>query len=745
MKRFLGVLFTVISFVSYSQISWDYSHEQISENEVELIFFAKIDKTWKLYSQFKYDSTLLEAPLPLEFHFDASDSYELLGETKENTPSEAFDPIFEISVKYFKNRATFKQKIKVLSKEKIEINGTLFWQICDPKACMSGEETITFSINLIENLFNKEESSTKGCRDPNASNFDSIVNEDCDGITLGDDFSCCLYAGCTDSSQSNYNPKSNIDDGSCYLDGCTDSVALNYNSEATKLDNSCKYPEKEHNLYDDPLVNLKDPAANCGANNDDEEESNSLWWIFLLGIGGGILALITPCVFPMIPLTVSFFTKGKSEKGIFNAAMYGLFIMLIYFLLSIPFHIMPNIDPEILNQISTNTWLNILFFLIFIAFAFSFFGYYELTLPSKWGNKADSGSNIGGLIGIFFMALTLAIVSFSCTGPILGTLLAGTLGGDVSMVSFMGMEFKMVATKLTVGMTGFGLALGLPFALFALFPKFLNALPQSGGWLNSVKVVLGFLEVALAIKFLSNADMVEQWGLIKRETYFLLWFIVGVLTVLYLVGKIKFPHDAPLQKISKTRYGFIVLFTVFTIYLIPGIFGSHLNWWEHKLLSGFPPPLAYSYTYPEEEEVFKDYWEAIEYSKKVNKPIFIDFTGWNCTNCRDMEENVFPEVKDLLDQYVICKLYVDEKIKLPDSEIVIVPTNDGGSRKKILSTVGDRWSTLQITTYNKTSQPWYVLYSWKDGLLTHPIGKTKDIEEFSKWLECGLEAYENQE
>jgi thiol:disulfide interchange protein DsbD len=488
--------------------------------------------------------------------------------------------------------------------------------------------------------------------------------------------------------------------------------------------------------YKDELVELNNPSADCG---EKKSEENSLWAIFILGLLGGLIALITPCVFPMIPLTVSFFTKGEKGKGMFNAIMYGFFIMLIYFLLSIPFHIMPNIDPEILNQISTNSWLNLFFFAIFIAFALSFFGYYDLALPSKWGNKADSSSNIGGLIGIFFMALTLAIVSFSCTGPILGSLLAGTLGGDVSTVAILGMEFKMVATKLTVGMTGFGLALGFPFALFALFPKLLDALPQSGGWLNSVKVVLGFLEVALAIKFLSNADMVEQWGLIKRETFFVLWFIIGALTVLYLIGKIQFPHDSKLTKISKMRYGFILSFLFFTIYLIPGMFGSHLNWWEHEALSGFPPPLSYSYTYQQEEkEVFFDYWEAIEYAEKEGKAVFIDFTGWACVNCRKMEENVFPEVEDLLGEFVLCQLYVDEQTLLDNIEIVIVPTSDGGTKKKTLTTVGNKWSTLQAVTYASSSQPYYVLYSPKNGLLTNPIGYTPDVSEFQKWLKCGL-------
>ena len=488
--------------------------------------------------------------------------------------------------------------------------------------------------------------------------------------------------------------------------------------------------------YKDELVELNNPSADCG---EKKSEENSLWAIFILGLLGGLIALITPCVFPMIPLTVSFFTKGEKGKGMFNAIMYGFFIMLIYFLLSIPFHIMPNIDPEILNQISTNSWLNLFFFAIFIAFALSFFGYYDLALPSKWGNKADSSSNIGGLIGIFFMALTLAIVSFSCTGPILGSLLAGTLGGDVSTVFILGMEFKMVATKLTAGMTGFGLALGFPFALFALFPKLLDALPQSGGWLNSVKVVLGFLEVALAIKFLSNADMVEQWGLIKRETFFVLWFIIGALTVLYLIGKIQFPHDSKLTKISKMRYGFILSFLFFTIYLIPGMFGSHLNWWEHEALSGFPPPLSYSYTYQQEEkEVFFDYWEAIEYAEKEEKAVFIDFTGWACVNCRKMEEHVFPEVEDLLGEFVLCQLYVDEQTLLDNIEIVIVPTSDGGTKKKTLTTVGNKWSTLQAVTYASSSQPYYVLYSPKNGLLTNPIGYTPDVSEFQKWLKCGL-------
>ena len=478
MNKFLVVVFSIFSFTTYSQIldnivKWEFSQKQISETEVELQFKAEIEENWHLYSQ-----DIPETPPATTFTFIINGDTSIK-KIKEPNAIEEYDSNFEMALKYFVDEAIFKHTIDLSEVDNIKIDGYVDFMVCDDKQCLPPDyEEFNFTLKLTES-------------------YETDV------------------LGCVDSSQSNYNPNATVDDGSCYLDGCTDSVAINYNELATKLDNSCKYPEEEHNIYNDPLVDLN----NFG---NKEEGSNTLWGIFLLGLLGGIIALITPCVFPMIPLTVSFFTKGKSEKGIFNAAMYGFFIMLIYFLLSIPFHIMPNIDPEILNQISTNTWLNLLFFVIFIAFALSFFGYYELTLPSKWGNKADSGSNTGGLIGIFFMALTLAIVSFSCTGPILGTLLAGTLGGDVSTVSLLGIEFKMVATKLTVGMTGFGLALGLPFAIFALFPKLLSALPQSGGWLNSVKVVLGFLEVALAIKFLSNADMVEQWGFVKRETFFAL-------------------------------------------------------------------------------------------------------------------------------------------------------------------------------------------------------------------------------
>ena len=667
MKRILVSIFTLLSVITTAQILdpviWEFSQSKISQSEVELQFNASIEDHWHLYSQFTGQYFSDEGPIPTSFTFNESDFFIKQDSVLEEPPIQDYDPIWEETLKYYEGEVTFRQRIKLLTKDPFNITGEINFMLCDEVQCVF----------------------------PMPVPFSFQINSD----------------------------------GRIVEEKAEEEITIE------EIENTQKYNDK--------LVELNNPSTDCG---EKKSEENSLWAIFILGLLGGLIALITPCVFPMIPLTVSFFTKAEKGKGMFNAVMYGFFIMLIYFLLSIPFHIMPNIDPEILNQISTNSWLNLFFFAIFIVFALSFFGYFELALPSKWGNKADSGSNIGGLIGIFFMALTLAIVSFSCTGPILGSLLAGTLGGDVSTVVILGMEFKMVATKLTAGMTGFGLALGFPFALFALFPKLLDALPQSGGWLNSVKVVLGFLEVALAVKFLSNADMVEQWGLIKRETFFVLWFIIGALTVLYLIGKIKFPHDSKLLKISKMRYGFILSFLLFTIYLVPGMFGSHLNWWEHEALSGFPPPLSYSYTYEQEDkEIFFDYWEAIDYAEKEGKAVFIDFTGWACVNCRKMEENVFPDVEELLEQYVLCQLYVDEQTLLENPETVVVPTSDGRTKKKILTTIGNKWSTLQAVTYASSSQPYYVLYSPKNGLLTNPIGYTPDISEFESWLKCGLEEF----
>ena len=471
----------------------------------------------------------------------------------------------------------------------------------------------------------------------------------------------------------------------------------------------------------------------------EEEEQQGLSTIFFLGFLGGLLALLTPCVFPMIPLTVSFFTKSAQNKatGTIKAITYGVFIFLIYVLLSIPFHLLDSVQPEILNNISTNVYLNIAFFVIFIAFAFSFFGYYELTLPQSWSAKMDDKANqVGGYVGIFFMALTLAIVSFSCTGPILGSLLGGSLTSDGG------------AIQLTAGMGGFGLALALPFALFALFPNWLNALPKSGGWLNTVKVVLGFLEVALAFKFLSNADLVEHWGLIKRELFIGIWMVCAAGIALYLFGFIRFPHDGPKgQKVSKGNWTFGLLSITIFIYLAPGLTNTPAA--NLKLLSGFPPPLFYSYydkgtSAPLGLEAYKDFDQGLAAAKASGKPLMIDFTGWACVNCRKMEEQVWstPEVFSLLSEdYILVSLYVDDRKALSADQQFSYAQPNG--RIKQLKTIGDKWATFQTINFKNNSQPYYILLDEDLNLLNVPVGYTPDVAEYAQWLQDGLERYES--
>lgn len=472
------------------------------------------------------------------------------------------------------------------------------------------------------------------------------------------------------------------------------------------------------------------------APNVEVEEGKSLWVIFGLGFFGGLIALLTPCVFPMIPLTVSFFTKKGSNKGsgISKALLYGFFILAVYLVLSIPFHLLDSVNPDILNEISTNVWLNIIFFLIFLFFAFSFFGYYELTLPSSWTSKTTKGENIGGIFGVFFMALTLAIVSFSCTGPILGSLLAGSLSADGG------------AWQLTAGMGGFGVALGFPFALFAMFPSWLNALPKSGGWLNTVKVVLGFIELALAFKFLSNADLVKHWGLLKIEIFLGVWIIIFAGLALYLFGKIKFPHDSPIKKLSFSRLSFAILVAAFTVYLASGFrVNKETNTFTSlTLLSGLAPPVGYSFILPNDSpnalESFKDLKEGVAYAQKVNKPIIIDFTGLACVNCRKMEEHVWPDQTIdayLRNEYVLISLYVDDKKPLPEAEQFRVNRTSGGTRK--LENYGHKWAHFQTEFFQINSQPFYVLLT-SDGkqVLNKPVGYTPDKGEFASFLKEGL-------
>jgi thiol:disulfide interchange protein DsbD len=477
------------------------------------------------------------------------------------------------------------------------------------------------------------------------------------------------------------------------------------------------------------------------------ESKKSMWLIFIISFLSGFAALLTPCVFPMIPMTVSFFTKKSKSKseGIRNAILYGFSIIAIYVILGT---IVTTIfGPSALNALSTNVWFNLLFFVLLVVFAISFLGAFEIMLPSSWLNKADKASDKGGFIGIFFMALALALVSFSCTGPIVGTLLveSATIGGIAPFV----------------GMFGFSLALAIPFTLFAAFPGWMNALPKSGGWLNTVKVFLGFLELALAFKFLSNADLVVQGHFLERELFLAIWIGLFAVLTIYLFGFIRLPHDSPTEKLSVFRTLLASTCLVFVIYLIPGMWGAPL-----KLISGFPPPLSYSespsgigssentnshsenndmHLGPQNIMVFHDLEKAEAYAKEVQKPLFVDFTGHACVNCRKMEEKVWGEpgiIEILRDKMVIVSLYVDEKTALPFSEHKELEYAPG--KKMKITQIGHKWSYLQTTRYKSNTQPYYRLLGPQNEDLD--IGSADyehhgNATDFKAWLEKGLEEY----
>lgn len=467
--------------------------------------------------------------------------------------------------------------------------------------------------------------------------------------------------------------------------------------------------------------------------------NQSLLSVFGLGLLGGLFALIMPCIFPMIPLTVSFFTKSEGTKGegIRKASLYGFFIFLIYVLLSVPFHVLDGLNADILNTIASNVTLNVIFFLVFMFFAGSFFGFYELTLPQSWSNRASQAEGTGGIAGIFFMALTLALVSFSCTGPILGSLLVEAVSGG--------------AWPLTAGMAGFGVALGLPFALFAAFPGFLNSMPKSGGWLNSVKVVLGFLEVALAFKFLSTADLVGDWQFLRLEPFLLVWILCFLGIAAYLFGFIRFPLDSKKKRSrSPLGIGLATLSMVFVGYLAIGLTQADDTgtYKVRRVMSGIAPPTCYNYLLPCDEErniiPFKSLEKGLAHAREVNKPVLIDFTGKACQNCRRMEDNVWTvdRIKRYLtDEYVIVSLYVDDRTKLPESQHREVPHPNGKGRTRLIDEVGEKWQYFQQTVYAKASQPYYVLVSPDGTTLNPPVAYTPEVDDYENFLECGLNTY----
>ena len=526
--------------------------------------------------------------------------------------------------------------------------------------------------------------------------------------------------------EDNFNQKSIVQD--LYYQVCDDRVCIfqdiklvfNLDSEDESVIKSFDYSSIISDLQLD-LQNtelLENEYVNESSNNFSRRLN-----ILILGLLGGFLALLTPCVFPMIPLTVSFFST-KNEKARLYSMSYGFFIILIYVSLSIPFYFLENINPEILNQISTSPILNFIFFAIFIAFALSLFGLFEITLPSSWSNTVDSKSNLyKGLISTFFMSLTLCLVSFSCTGPILGTLLVGTLTSDGG------------AIDLTYGMLGFGVALAIPFTLLAFFPNIINKLPKSGSWTNSIKVILGFVELALAFKFLSNVDLIQEWGILKREVFIGIWVLISVSCGLYLI-------------ITSRKTSYIISSTFFILiglYMGSSLFNKSTNM---SLLSGLLPPEFYSIYNDSNDcplglDCIKDFDTGLDLAKLNNKPILLDFTGWACANCRRVEENTWsvPKVYDLINnEFILISLYVDDRSALSRDEIIVLRDKNGN--EKILNKVGEKWSAFQTVNFKNNSQPYYVLLSPNLDLLNKPLQYT-DTDTYFSWLDEGLKNYKS--
>ncbi|TNE53372.1 MAG: thioredoxin family protein [Bacteroidetes bacterium] len=694
-KIVFGFLLTLFSILQVQgqlelpedKVQWKFRVEQ-NECEATIIGEITMVPNWHIYALYLPEGSF---SIPTKVKLEANPNYELVGKVTEPKPHFEHDEMADEDLYYHSNRILLKQKIKILSKKNFQIKGTFSFQTCDDTHCLPPYETeFTVQVKacspkIEEAKTNEEEKGSEKTPDQNTEQKDSGASQ-------------------TSSVEEDKNPPANEETG-----------------------NSA---EKEKN----------NPSKK-----DKKNKNRSLWVIFAISFGSGFLALLTPCVFPMIPMTVSFFTKQSKTKsqGIRNAIIYAISIIAIYILLGVV--ITAVFGASSLNEMSTNPWFNLFFFALLIVFAVSFMGAFEIRLPNSWINKADSKADKGGFIGIFFMALVLALVSFSCTGPIVGSLIveAASVGGITPIV----------------GMFGFSLALALPFALFAAFPGWLNSMPQSGGWLNTVKVVLGFLELALAFKFLSNADLAWQSHFLERELFIAIWIGVFAVLALYLFGKITLPHDTPIERLSVGRTLFGTLVLVFVIYMLPGMWGAPL-----KLINAFPPPNHYAesplgvggggnsggheqesipgtHLGPQNIMAFHDYDDALAYAKQVNKPLFVDFTGWNCVNCRKMEQGVWgePGIIDILkEDVIVVSLHVDERTELPKED---QKTVDIQGKKRKISTVGDKWMLKQINEYNIAAQPYYIMQS--------PDGKDlnngsadyqnhRDPAKFQQWLKDGL-------
>ncbi len=709
MKQFLLILFTLTIWTStnaqiLTPVKWSFSIEKVKDKEYDLKFQAKMDKGWTVYSQFTEDN----GPVPTTINFDEMEGIDLVGKAKESgKKKQGYDPLFEVEVIKFLSDQPFilTQRIKVKDASK-PIVGYVNYMACDNEKCLPPtDEDFSFKIPL-----------------------DGAAPVAQDGATVDE------------SGTISVSEETNEDEGLSDAQGDSlKNVKLN-NFIGAKI-NGDKIDQKIDILTE----SYNNPTSDCGGTTEVKE---GWFWTFLMGMGWGLIALLTPCVFPMLPITVSFFTKDTKRKGWVNGLIYAASIIVIYVLIGLLITIF--VGPEALNRLSTNWIANSLFFLIFVIFAFSFFGYYELTLPSSWSTGSDRMADKGGLIGIFFMAFTLALVSFSCTGPLIGTAIvqAATKG------EYFGPFLVML---------GFAFGLALPFGLFAAFPAWLNSLPRSGSWMNSVKVVLGFLELALALKFLSIADMTNGWGFLRYELFMGLWILIFAGMAAYLFGLFRFPHDSPVKKLSKTRMTFAALSVLLVLYLASG-FRINKATGEYNalvLMSGLAPPTNYNFFNPAQPldaqdnlikekypsyskcanniNCFKDYFEGMNYAKEVGKPVMLDFTGYGCVNCRKTEEHIWVDdrVRKILnDSLVLISLYVDDDKKLSP---IYISEHSG----KKLRNIGNKWADFQIVNFKQNSQPLYVMATNDQQVISKPRAFEEGIDGYLQYLVCNLEAIRN--
>ena len=788
----------------HDPVAWDFALYDNGDGTLDLDFHAEIEAGWHVYSQFLNP---FDGPIPTSFTIETEGVATADTAAAECEPHLEYDPNFMLDLLFFEEQTHWVHTISFPGAIPDTIKGYLTFMVCDESKCLPPED-IDFALALAD--LKPETAKPDYCGGGNSEghggNFDAGSEEAPMGIYDPVQWDVALYATgdrsatlvATAEIEEGWHVYSNDNDP---LDGpiptsfalstegveagnlqeCTPEVHYdpNFDKDVKSFEGTVRWaldvswsgdapesvaglltymtcddtkcifpPDVEFNIALTEALNEAVPAlcpegegaASDAGDGEEEAGGDGLLVLFLLGMGLGFAALFTPCVFPLIPMTVSFFTKQSKTRaeGIRNALIYGASIIFIYTGLGLVLTAVFGVD--VLNLISTDPYFNLFLFLLLIVFGVSFLGAFEIQLPTSWANKVDAQADRGGLIGIFFMAATLAIVSFSCTGPLVGSALAGAATGD-----FGG--------PIAV-MFGFSLALAIPFALFSAFPGWLNSLPQSGGWLTSVKVVLGLLEIGFAFKFLSNADLVLQLGLLKRELFIAIWIAVALCIAVYLYGGLRFPHDSKVERLSVGRWSLGTVFLILAIYMLPGMWGAPLN-----LISGFPPPLFYAesagsvnagghaaggHTASGHVEArYRDYDEGLAAARAEGKPMILDFTGWACVNCRKMEEQVWPHpdvVRYLTEEAVLVSLYVDERKALPEAEQRV---EQFGGKDFRVRTVGNKWTYLQASRFGTNAQPFYVMIDHNGEALGDGVGYDPDPQKFIDFLEAGFARFES--